>query len=344
MVDLNFQIYDCADIFTGFIEIQNFIDNLSLFFYNKVMDTSMTYILDDDAQLDRLASALNSSVRRKMLRLIGKNSYNVAGLAEELNLSISTTTFHLNFLKEAELVKVLPNPNKRGNEKIVSQGLASVTVDLKSMISHQHSEFVYRVPIGSYSDFDIKPPCALVTKEGMIYMHDNPNVFRTAERFDAILLSFSKGFVEYTVPAFEYSDKTITSFTFSLELCSECPNYNNAWKSDITFWINGKEVCTWRSQGDYGDRKGRFPIPNWPANSTQYGMLKKIRIDDTGTYIDESLIGGVKVSDLGLNGRDLTTIRIGIKDSARYVGGVNLFGKNSGDTEQDVIVHVTYQT
>lgn len=308
------------------------------------MKTTDTYNLNDDQQMDRLASALNSAIRRKMLRLLGKNSYSVLGLAEALNLSISTTAFHLKFLKEAELVNVLPNPNKRGNEKIVSQGLSSVTIDFRSPLLYKNAEFNYTVPIGSYIDFDVKPPCALVTREGMIYMHDNPNVFRTAERFEAILLSFSKGYVEYAVPAFEYKGKTVTSFTFSLELCSECPNYNNVWKSDVTFWINGKEICTYRSQGDYGDRKGRFPIPHWPANSTQYGMLKKIRVDDTGTYIDGSLVGEVKLADLDLGGNDLTTLRIGIKENARYVGGINLFGKNSGDTEQDIIVQVSYKT
>lgn len=308
------------------------------------MDTSTTYNLNDEIQIDRFAAALNSTVRRKMLRLLGSNSYSVIGLAEKLNLSVSTTTFHLKFLKDANLVKVLPNPNKRGNEKIVAQGLASITIDLKSPLSYKNTEFIYNIPIGSYTDFDLQAPCGLVNANGLVYMHDNPDVFRTPERLNAILLSFTKGYVEYSVPAFEYRNKTILSFTFSVELCSECPNYNNVWKSDITFWINGIEVCTYRSQGDYGDRKGRFPIPHWPVNSTQYGMLKKIRIDDTGTFIDETLVSKVTLPMLELNSHDLTTLRIGIKENARYIGGINIFGKNSGDTDQDIIVQVCYKT
>ena len=312
--------------------------------YNCHMETSATYDLNDELQLDRLAAALNSTVRRKMLRLLGENSYSVLGLAETLNLSVSTTAFHLKFLKEANLIKVLPNPNKKGNEKIVTQGLANVQIDFRSPLQYKSAEFIYNIPIGSYTAFDIRPPCGLVDEQGLIYMHDNPNVFSTPERFSAILLSFSKGYVEYSIPAFEYKNKAISSFTFSVELCSECPNYNNVWKSDITFWINGKEVCTYRSPGDYGDRRGRYPIPHWPANSTQYGMLKKIRVDDMGTYIDEALVSMVTLPELKLNSHDLTTLRIGIKDSARYVGGINIFGKNSGDTEQDIIVQVGYKT
>lgn len=307
------------------------------------MKTTATYDLNDEQQLARLASALNSTVRRKMLRLLAENRYSVMGLAKILNLSISTTAFHLKFLKDAGLVTVLPNPNKKGNEKNVSQGLASITLNLRANIPCKNAEFNYIVPIGSYTNFDISSPCGLVNADGLVYMHDNPDVFRMAERFGAIMLSFTKGYVEYAIPAFEYKDKEILSFTFSLEICSECPNYNNTWKSDITFWINDKEVCTYRCLGDYGDRKGRFPIPCWPTNSTQYGILKKIRIDNSGTYIDEEFVGLVTLADLSLNARDITTLKIGIKDNARYVGGLNIFGKNSGDTEQDIVVQVSYK-
>lgn len=63
-----------------------------------------------------------------------------------------------------------------------------------------------------------------------------------------------------------------------------------------------------------------------------------------GTYIDEALVSMVTLPELKLNSHDLTTLRIGIKDSARYVRGINIFGKNSGDTEQDIIVQVGYKT
>ncbi len=166
-------------------------------------------------------------MEKQIMSMLGENSYSVLGLAEALNLSVSTTAFHLKFLKEANLIKVLPNPNKKGNEKIVTQGLANVQIDFRSPLQYKSAEFIYNIPIGSYTAFDIKPPCGLVSEQGMLYMHDNPNVFSTPERFSAILLSFSKGYIEYTIPAFEYRNKTISSFTFSLELCSECPNYNN---------------------------------------------------------------------------------------------------------------------
>ena len=78
--------------------------------------------------------------------------------------------------------------------------------------------------------------------------------------------------------------------------------------------------------------------------SVENSAIKKIRVDDMGTYIDEALVSMVTLPELKLNSHDLTTLRIGIKDSARYVGGINIFGKNSGDTEQDIIVQVGYKT
>ena len=68
------------------------------------MDTSTTYNLNDEMQLDRFAAALNSTVRRKMLRLLGSNSYSVIGLAEKLNLSVSTTT--VGFWKQCMILAV----------------------------------------------------------------------------------------------------------------------------------------------------------------------------------------------------------------------------------------------
>ena len=41
------------------------------------MDISTTYNLNDEEELDKLALALNASTRRKMLRLLAKNSYKV---------------------------------------------------------------------------------------------------------------------------------------------------------------------------------------------------------------------------------------------------------------------------
>ena len=51
----------------------------------------------------------------------------------------------------------------------------------------------------------------------------------------------------------------------------------------------------------------------------------------------------MKVSQLRLEEGDYFTIRIGIKSDAQNVGGFNIFGKGSGDFQQDIEMNVIYQ-
>lgn len=78
-----------------------------------------------------------------------------------------------------------------------------------------------------------------------------------------------------------------------------------------------------------GTGEGGTPYPHWPANSTQYGMLKKIRVDRTGTYIDEKLASDISISAVGIEGKDLIPLRIGIKEDARYVAALTSLAKSA---------------
>ena len=172
--------------------------------------------------------------------------------------------------------------------------------------------------------------------------YDLVSSFYSPRRNEAQIISFMKGFLEYKISTYPVIEKKISSITFSLEICSECPNYNNHWKSDITFWINDIELCTYRSPGDYGDRKGKLNPSWWPDKFTQYGMLKKIRVDNEGTWLDELLVSDIKLNDLNLLNKDHFSLKIGVKETSKYVGGINIFGKGFGDHEQDIIVQIAF--
>ncbi len=47
-----------------------------------------------------------------------------------------------------------------------------------------------------------------------------------------------------------------------MELSSEVPGTSADWPSDITLAINGNDVGTWTSPGDFGDKRGVF-TPDW---------------------------------------------------------------------------------
>ena len=75
-----------------------------------------------------------------------------------------------------------------------------------------------------------------------------------------------------------------------MEICSEAPGYLEHWPSDITISINGHEVGTYCSPGDYGARRGNLTPLCWPNGRTQYGILKTFSVREHGGYIDGALV------------------------------------------------------
>ena len=41
----------------------------------------------------------------------------------------------------------------------------------------------------------------------------------------------------------------IESLELSMEMCSEAPNYDHNWPSNISVWVNGVEIGMWTSPG-----------------------------------------------------------------------------------------------
>ena len=73
---------------------------------------------------------------------------------------------------------------------------------------------------------------------------------------------------------------------FSFEACAKAQGYNNDWPSDIALWINGREVVTFTSPGDFGGVRGRQNPIWWHDTMTQYGEMHVLSIRADGTYID----------------------------------------------------------
>lgn len=305
------------------------------------MATKNLTLLDDE-ELEAIGEALSSPIRRKILGLVNTKSYSILELARELNVALSTMSFHIKILKNAGLIKTIGSPDKRGNEKNVSQDMYELTISFSKPSIPNKNIYSIELPIGSYSNFQITAPCLMCDTKKEIEGYDLVSSFYSPRRNEAQIISFMKGFLEYKISTYPVIEKKISSITFSLEICSECPNYNNHWKSDITFWINDIELCTYRSPGDYGDRKGKLNPSWWPDKFTQYGMLKKIRVDNEGTWLDELLVSDIKLNDLNLLNKDHFSLKIGVKDTSKYVGGINIFGKGFGDHEQDIIVQIAF--
>lgn len=304
------------------------------------MSQQINVFLTDDQLLENIGNSLNARTRRDILRLCSFRNYSIYQLAEILNMAIPTISFHVKILQKAGLVNVIQTPHKKGNEKQVTVSFSNISISKSTNQQPIQKAYHFSLPVGSYTDFKVVAPCCIVNKDGSALGIDEPGIFYSPKRFAAELISFSDGYLEYSIPTYKFKNETIFKFIVSVELCAETPFFNNSWQSDITFWVNNIECCTYQCKGDYGERRGYFTPKLWTHNATQYGFLQKISIDSDGVYLNEKKESSVNLNDLHLTERDSIQLRIGIKENAKHKGGINLFGKNFGDHPQNILVQV----
>lgn len=282
--------------------------------------------------------ALASSVRIKIIQLLSKNKMNIKEIATALGLSSAITTMHVSKLEKANIIKT----EKVGQQKISSLRVDKIEINFPEKIFNAFDTKESSIPVGHYTNFSVAPTCGLATANNFIGLVDEPKYFMDAERMDAQLLWFTKGFLEYQTPNLLNENESLEMMEISMEISSEFPFANNNWLSDITFSINDKEVGTWTSPGDFADIRGKFTPAWYPDNQNQYGLLKTIRIMHHGTYMDGEPLSDVTIDDLKDLENDLWKLKIQVKEDAEHIGGCTLFGKNFGNYAQDIKVKLFY--
>jgi predicted transcriptional regulator len=301
--------------------------------------------IDEPNRLRTIAHALSSDVRIKILKLLSTSQENIVEIAEKLILPISTVASHIKVLEEAGLIVTEIQRASRGTMKVCSRTFDDIYMNLNQSVGYNNPKNCYEIemPIGHYADCNVHPTCGIMNANGIFPSVDNPAQFYHPDRVTAQLIWFRKGFVVYKFPLLSAaSDAKMDSIQFSMELCSEAPRYDHNWPSDITIQINDKEIGTWTSPGDFGDRRGNLN-PSWfPAFNTQYGLLKTWKVERQGSYLDDVKISDVTLEDLKLEGHQFVSLKIEVKANATNIGGINLFGKGLGDYSQDIIMRIMY--
>ncbi len=310
-------------------------------FYEKTYKV----FLDDEQASAALIKALDCKTRRDILRLLGHNPMSIGEIAQALNMPISTISEHVKILCQSGIVTIFGQKNERGRGKVVTRQYENVQFAIwhrseKEEISHSFSQ---QIPIGSYTDFYVHQYCGMLNAEGAIGCQDNINIFYSPIRHSAQLIWFDYGYVEYTIPILEGEHKDIIGISVSLELCSEAPGFDENWKSDVFFELNGKEVCLYTSPGDFGARPGKLTPGWWRGCCTSYGLMKNVDVNQSGTFLDGNCVSNVTIEDLNLGESPLVKLRIGVREDAKNRGGLNLFGKKFGDYPQHIIFTVTYE-
>ena len=286
--------------------------------------------------------ALASDTRMRILRLLGSGDRNIAELGAALGLSQPTVTKHMQVLEQVGLVVCEYMPGAQGMQKRCRLNAERLLISLGPEPAFDDCIEEVSMPIGLYTCARPAPTCGLANAERIIGFLDEPQSFYHPERASARLLWMADGTVEYTFPNTLPSTMQIVRLEYAVEVCSECPDYNNDYPSDITVWINDVEIGTWTSPGDLGGKRGRLNPPWWSDHMTQFGMMKVWSVDASGSYVDGLAASAATIGEIGLEPHGPITVRIGIKSGARHVGGFNLFGRGFGNYDQDPTIRLHY--
>lgn len=299
---------------------------------------------DHYEQIALIGKALSSPVRLQILNLLKNTALSLQEIAGILNIPVSSTALHIKLLEEARLIVTETQPGLHGSMRVCISSIQSFhleTFDANTDLAD--NTISMDMPVGNYYQFEIEPTCGLADENGVLDAYDNVRSFYSPLHTKAQLLWFQQGYIEYRFPNLANPLLKLHEIAFRMELCSEAPGFLENWPSDITVSINGHEITTYCSPGDFGTRRGRLTPPAWPNGRTQYGILKTFSVQENGGYLDGRLVNTrVTLDALNLHANPYISLRIEIKKDAQHIGGINLFGEKYGDYPQGVVMELVY--
>jgi predicted transcriptional regulator len=284
---------------------------------------------------------LASEARLRILEILRSGERNVNQIKDEMGLPQSTVATNIMLLEEARLIETRSVKAAKGTQKICSALYDEFVVQFSEPASETRDAIEVEMPIGLFIEYSVSPPCGMCSTEKIIGFLDTPASFLEPERVKAGLLWFERGYVVYQFPNNSLNQKKpIRRLEVTAELSSETPGTNPQWRSDITLWVNGVAIGTWTSPGDFGDKRGIYTPQWWKLEGSQYGLNKVWSVTEEGSYIDGMQVSHVTISDLKLSEHHSVKVKIGIKEDAEHVGGLNIFGRGFGNYDQDIVLRM----
>lgn len=301
----------------------------------------MLHLKSLDEGLD-IFKALGSEVRVEIVKILSENNgMNMNELAGRLNITNGALTSHIKKLEDCGIVMITNESAGHGNQKKCTVRLDKILIEVNPQEDIQN---IYQtdIKVGHYSDYNVYPTCGLASNQAIIGEVDDTRYFAHPDRYEADILWFTRGYVEYIIPNFIPFGQKIDQITISLEIASEAPGVNDVWPSDISFFINDKKVAVWTSPGDFGSVRGFFTPDWWFPNWNQYGQLKNLVINNIGTYIDGLQVSDVSIADFQFDCHSTIKMKMEVEDTAEHIGGLTIYGKNFGNYNQDIAVRINY--
>lgn len=284
--------------------------------------------------------ALSSEVRLDIISLLVEHqTLNLDEISKKLNLTNGAITHHIKKLEESGLIVIETSGGKHGLQKNCFLNEHQIQIDI---VNENPAENLYEatIKVGHYVAFHAQPTCGLATKDSIIGTFDDPRYFADPQHVNAEILWLTEGYVEYWIPNYLKPHQVVDEIQIITELGSEAPAYNNNYPSDIYFYLNGIELGYWTSPGDFGDQRGKQNPDWWPPHLNQYGTLKLIRVNKTGTFIDGFRISDTSINDICINGTSEIRLRVGVPEHANNRGGMTIYGSSYGNYKQDITARV----
>ncbi|MGO8692482.1 MAG: ArsR/SmtB family transcription factor [Rectinemataceae bacterium] len=308
------------------------------------MDASSKILVIDPAEDKDVVLGLASEVRLDILGLLHKKACNINEIAQVLGIPQSTVAINVAVLEKAGLIHSDIVKAKKGNQKICRSIYEELVIRFDADEKQVSDNLIeVEMPIGLFTSYEVSAPCGLCSPESIIGYLDVPDSFLNPDRMKAGLLWFEQGWVEYKFPNNAlYKDKQLRRLEISVELSSEALCTDKNWQSDISLWINMVEIGMWTSPGDYGDKRGKLTPGWWKLEGSQYGLLKNWSVSEEGSFVDGVRISDVSLADLALAEHHSIRVKIGVKEGAAHVGGLNIFGRGFGNYDQAIILRLCF--
>ena len=288
------------------------------------------------------SKALSSKLRVEILQYLA--AYPGTGmmeLADFFQVSRAAITQNIRQLNEAGLVEFGQSADDSGARKSCYLTEQQFMLNLGRQFQKQKI-YSTEIPIGQFINYEVMPTCGIATTEKLIGHVDDPAFFADPQRVEAGILWFGAGYVEYRFPNYLQKGQQVEELQFSMELSSEAPGVAENWPSDLSFSFNDIQLGNWTSPGDYGDVHGRFTPNWWIPNWNQYGLLKLLCINKSGTYVDGLMVSPVRIEDLDINEKKEFLFRIAAPAEALNAGGCTIFGRGFGNYNQGIKFNVIY--
>lgn len=175
----------------------------------------MIHITSLDEGLETF-KALGSEIRLQILNILLENDQmSMNQLANELNISNGALTGHIKKLEECGLISTSNESASHGNQKMCSLIQDRLIVDFEKPIDYTNV-FNTSIRIGQFSSYNVCPTCGVATCESVIGEMDDVRYYDHPDRFNADMLWFSKGYVEYVIPNLIPVQQKISQISISM--------------------------------------------------------------------------------------------------------------------------------